>query len=400
MLTKSRLLTPGPTPIPSRVRLRMAEEMVHHRKSAFKEAMQKLQPKLQKLFGTDTPVLPLSSSGTGAMTAAVHGLFAQGEKVLVVNAGKFGERFGNIATVRGLEMQELTLDWGSTVNAAQIKSLLDADSSIKGVLMQLSETSTGALHPVQDVAAITRERDVLLVVDGISAVGISPCPMDAWGVDCLLTGSQKGLMVPPGVSLLALSERAWKKAESVPQDCFYFNLPKEKKKILEGQTLFTSPISLLLALDESLNMLFENGATPEEALDNLYRKQWALTMMVRTGIKALGLTAYVPENYTWGLTSVLLPQGVDGVKVVNLAAKKYGVILAGGQDHLKGRIVRIGHMGWVDFADVTAGLYAFAKSLQEVGGYSASRNYLEVALAAYEAALELPAGSPLPHIWS
>ncbi len=399
MLTKTRLLTPGPTPIPSRVRLRMAEEMVHHRKSGFKEAMQKLQPKLQKLFGTTTAVLTLSSSGTGAMTAAVQGLFAKGEKVLVVDAGKFGERFGQIANVHGLEVQTLTLDWGTTASAAQIQEILDKDASISGVLMQLSETSTGALHPVQDIAAITRARDVLLVVDGISAVGISPCPMDAWGVDCLLTGSQKGLMVPPGLSLLALSERAWAKAEKTPQECFYFNLLKEKKKILEGQTLFTSPVSLILALDESLNMLFEQGATPDEALEKLYRKQWALTMMARAGMQALGLTPFVKENYTWGLTSVYLPQGVDGVQVVALAASKYGVIMAGGQDHLKGRIVRLGHMGWVDFGDVCAGLYALAKSLQDVGAYSASRNYLEMALAAYEAALQVPAGTPIPQIW-
>ncbi len=400
MLHKHRLLTPGPTPIPSRVRLRMAEEMVHHRKSAFIKALQELQPKLQTLFGTSTPVLTLSSSGTGAMTAAVHGLFNKGEKILVVDAGKFGERFTQIGNVRGLEVQTLSLPWGTTVNAQHIEEILDKDSSITGVLVQSSETSTGALHPVQEVAKITRNRNVLLVVDGISAVGISPCPMDAWGIDCLLTGSQKGLMVPPGVSLAALSERAWAKAESVPQDCFYFNLPKEKAKILGGQTLFTSPVSLLLALDESMNMLFEQADSPEQALTKLYSKQWALTMMTRTGIAALGLTPYVKENFTWGLTSVLLPQGIDGTKVVSLAAQNHGVILAGGQDHLKGRIIRIGHMGWVDYADICAGLYALAKSLEEAGGYSASRSYLEQALAAYQTALTVPAGSPIPPTWS
>ncbi len=400
MLHKQRLLTPGPTPIPSRVRLRMAEEMVHHRKSAFKQALLNLQPKLQALFGTTTPVLPLSTSGTGAMTAAVHGLFHKGEKVLVVNAGKFGERFGEISRTRGLEVEELTLPWGSTVTAGQIEEILQKDASICGVLLQLSETSTGALHPVQEVAAITRKRDVLLVVDGISAVGISPCPMDAWGIDCLLTGSQKGLMVPPGLSLLALSERAWQKAHSVPQDCFYFNLPKEKANILKGQTLFTSPVSLLLALDESMDMLFENASSPEQGLDALYRKQWALTMMTRTGIEALGLTPFVEKNFTWGLTSIVLPQGIDGAKLVSLAAQSFGVIFAGGQDHLKGRMVRIGHMGWVDFADVSAGLYALAHSLKAVGGYSAAKSYLEQALAAYSMALDLPAGTPMTKPWA
>ncbi len=400
MLHKQRLLTPGPTPIPSRVRLRMAEEMVHHRKSAFKQALLELQPKLQCLFGTSTPVLTLSSSGTGAMTAAVHGLFHKGEKVLVVNAGKFGERFGHIATTRGLDVELMPLPWGTTVTAEHIEEVLRKDPNIRGVLMQLSETSTGALHPVQDVAKITRAMDVLLVVDGISAVGISPCPMDAWGIDCLLTGSQKGLMVPPGLSLMALSERAWQKAEQVPQDCFYFNLLKEKANTLKGQTLFTSPVSLLLALDESMDMLFEAGESPEQALDVIYRKQWALTMMTRTGIEALGLTPFVQENFTWGLTSLVLPQGIDGTKLISLAAKNFGIIFAGGQDHLKGHMVRIGHMGWVDFADVSAGLYALAHSLKAVGGYSAAKSYLEQAHNAYGLALEVPAGSPLPHVWS
>ncbi len=400
MLQKNRLLTPGPTPIPSRVRLRMAEEMLHHRKHVFKELLLNMQPKLQNLFATEQLVLPLSCSGTGAMTAAVHGLFAKGEKVLVVNAGKFGERFGEIARTHGLEVQELVLEWGTTVSGEYIAKALDADPSISGVLLQLSETSTGALHPVQEVAAITRQRSVLLVVDGISAVGISPCPLDTWGIDCLLTGSQKGLMVPPGLSLLALSARAWKKAEGVPQDCFYFNLLKERENIRKGQTLFTSPVSLLLALDESLNMIFENGSSADEALEALFRKQWALTMMARKGVEALGLTPFVQENFTWGLTSVLLPQGVDGTQVVNIAAQKYGVVFAGGQDHLKGRIVRIGHMGWVDWADVSAGLYALARALKDAGGYSACRNYLEEALCAYENALQVPCGTSITQIRS
>ncbi len=400
MLHKTRLLTPGPTPIPSRVRLRMAEEMIHHRKDAFKEAMHKLQPQLQQLFGTTTTVLPLASTGTGAMTAAVHGLFAKGEKVLVVNAGKFGERFVLIAQTRGLEVQSIDLEWGSTVNPQQIQEILDKDSSIRGVLIQLSETSTGALHPVQAVAEITRKRDVLLVADGVSAVSISPCPMDAWGIDCLVTGSQKGLMVPTGLSLLAFSERAWKKAESLPQECFYFNLLKEREKIHAKQTLFSTPVSHVLALHESLTMFFEQGDTPEQALEYIYRKQWALTMMVRAGVQALGLKPFIPENFAWGVTSVLMPQGIDATEVIRLAAQNYGVLLAGGQDHLKGRIVRIGHMGWVDFGDMCAGLHAFAESLRQVGGYSASRSYLEEALGAYNAALQVPAGTPLPTIWS
>ena len=390
MLNKLRLLTPGPTPLPERVRLVLAQDMIHHRKAAFKDAMHEVQAKLRQLFGTDQPVLPLAASGTGAMTAAAHGLFAPGEKVLVAEAGKFGQRWAEITTTRGLETVRLEFPWGQAVEPSAVAAALDADPAIKGVFIQLSETSTGVLHPVEEVARITRVRDVLLVVDGISAVGLSPCPMDAWGLDCLLTGSQKGLMLPPGLALLALSERGWRKAEQTASNCFYFNLPKERANVLKGQTLFTSPINLLLGLNASLDILLEKG------LEAVYAKQWALTMLSRTGLAALGLELFAPSHFAWGITSVRLPEGVDGVEVLRIAQEEHGVCMAGGQDHLKGRIVRLGHMGWVDWSDVLAGLYALEQSLHRCGGYSGARDYLEQAMAAYRLALAGTAGQPLP----
>ncbi|MEG2173498.1 MAG: aminotransferase class V-fold PLP-dependent enzyme, partial [Desulfovibrionaceae bacterium] len=201
MLQKHRLLTPGPTPIPDRVRLVMAQAMIHHRKPEFKAVMQRIQKPLQELFGAHSPVLTLACSGTGVMTAAVHCLFQPKEKVLIVEAGKFAERWREIANVRGLETTSLMVPFGQAVNPADVRAALDADPTLCGVLIQLSETSTGVQHPVEEVARITRQRDVLLVVDGISAVGISPCSLDEWGMDCLLTGSQKGLMVPAGLGL-------------------------------------------------------------------------------------------------------------------------------------------------------------------------------------------------------
>lgn len=390
MLNKVRLLTPGPTPLPERVRLALAHDMIHHRKSEFKAIMHRVQEQLRVLFGTQGPVLPLSCSGTGAMTAAVHGLFTPGEKVLVIEGGKFGQRWRAIAEQRGLTTVSIEVPWGQAVTPEAVRQALDADPAIRGVLVQLSETSTGVLHPVQALAQLTRSRDVLLVVDGISGVGLSPCPMDEWGLDCLLTGSQKGLMLPPGLALLALSPRAWSKAEATSSGCFYFNLPKERANVEKGQTLFTSPVSLIVGLEESLKLLLENG------LDPVYRKQWALTMLTRTGVTALGLELFAPQDFAWGITSVRLPAGVDGNEVVRLAAERHGVYMAGGQDHLKGCIVRIGHMGWVDWADVLAGLHALAASLQEAGGHSGSRDYLEQGLAAYHAALAIEPGTPLP----
>jgi aspartate aminotransferase-like enzyme len=386
MLQQERLLTPGPTPIPAEVRLAMAGEMIHHRKSAFKEILHKARGQLQTLFGTGRPVLPLSCSGTGAMAAAVFCLFAPGERVLIAEAGAFGARWGDIAASRGLDVVSLSAEWGQAVDPGAVQKILDEQPGIRGVLVQLSETSTGVLHPVEEIAGFTRQRDVLLVADGVSAVGISPCPMDAWGLDCLLTGSQKGLMCPPGLALIALSQRAWEKAAAVPDGCFYFNLLKERENLEKDQTHFTSPVSLILGLQTSLDRILSHGLEP------VYRKQWALTMMARTGMKALGLRPFAPAHYAWGLTSVDLPAGVDGTELLRHMARDHGVIMAGGQGRLKGRIVRIGHMGWVDWADLAAGLHALAEALRACNGYTAARDYLESSLSAYRTALAGPIG--------
>ncbi|RRD71272.1 MULTISPECIES: pyridoxal-phosphate-dependent aminotransferase family protein [unclassified Desulfovibrio] len=390
MLNKFRLLTPGPTPLPERVRLALARDMVHHRKKEFAAVMERVQERLRTLFGTQDTVLPLSCSGTGAMTAAVYSLFAPGQKVLVVEGGKFGQRWREIAVSRGLDVRSIDVPWGQAVQPQAVADALRDDPSLAGVLLQHSETSTGVLHPVREVAAVTRKSAALLLVDGISAVGLTPCPMDQWGIDCLLTGSQKGLMLPPGLALLALSPRAWERAEKQAPGCFYFNLPGEKAKLAQKQTLFTSPVNLIAGLDESLAVLLENG------LDALYAKQWALTMLARTSLAAMGLKLFAQTDFAWGITSVLLPDGIDGREVLRLAAERHGVCLAGGQDHLKGRMVRVGHMGWVDWSDLLGGLYALNQSLKDVGGYCASRDYLEQGMAAYRAALQGQPGQALP----
>ncbi len=375
----TRMLTPGPTPIPDRVRLAMAAPLPHHRKDPFKQILAENQSMLQKLFCTATPVIPLASSGTGAMTAAAFNLFAPGEKVLVATAGYFGERWVDIVKMRGLDPVVLRKDAGEAFEADEIRTALDADPAIRGVFMQISETSTGVLHPVQDVAAVTRERDVLFVADGISAVSISPVDMDGWGIDCLVTGSQKGLMLPPGMAFIALSPRAWQKAEANRQQCYYFDLIQERANCARNQTHYTSPISLIVGLHEALTMLFEYG------MENIYKKQWALTRMTRTGLSAMGLDLMVKKEgrYTWGLTSVRMPDGMPAGPVVSKAYKDYGVILTAGQGALKDKVLRVAHMGWVDWADMAAGLHAIAMSLPE----KPQGAYLEAALDAYHDAL-------------
>jgi aspartate aminotransferase-like enzyme len=205
--------------------------------------------------------------------------------------------------------------------------------------------------------------------------------MDLWGVDCLLTGSQKGLMLPPGLALIALSERAWKKAEFLPSSNFYFNLIKERDNNARGQTQFTAPVSLVVGLAESLRMFAEIG------IDQIYRKQWALTMMARKAAVAMGLPLFAPEHFAWGLTSITLPAGIDATRLLAHASERYGVIMAAGQDQLKNRMVRIGHMGWLDYADLAAGIHALAGSITACGGHIGCRNYLEQALDAYWQAL-------------
>lgn len=263
-----------------------------------------------------------------------------------------------------------------------MRTALAARPEIRGVLVQASETSTGVLHPVRELGEVTAGTDVLLVVDGISAVGVSPCPMDAWNVDCLLTGSQKGLMLPPGLALVSLSSRAWDRAREARSGNFYFNLLAEKEKNAGNQTLFTSPVNLLQGLAVSLEMF------RRETLEAVYRKQWAMTRMVRAGVRSLGLELLAKTHFTWGLTSIALPEGADSGRILKIAAESCGVIMSGGQGAWKKTMLRFGHMGHVDWSDVLAGLYALRKGLVESGGHAASGTYLEDAMEAYEDALK------------
>lgn len=386
MLNKSRLLTPGPTPLPEPVRLALAQDMIHHRKKEFQEIMASCQRGLRELFGVDGPVLPLACSGTGAMCAAVYALFNPGEKVIVVEAGKFGQRWVEIAKARGLEIIKLEVPWGSAASPEDVSALLATNPGVSGILLQLSETSTGVLQPVREIASACAKSGALVVVDGISAVGISPCPMDAWQLDCLLTGSQKGLMLPPGLALLALSPRAWEKAATVTSGCFYFDLIKERASLEKNQTRFTTPVNLLVGLQASLGFLLRSG------LDAVYKKQWALTMMVRAGASSLGLEPLAPENFAWGVTSLKLPPDIDGQKILAICQNKFGVIMAGGQDALKGKIIRFGHMGWVDWGDCLAGLGALAAALAEFGAAPEKASFMAEALTAYGVALQSTPG--------
>ncbi len=380
---KQRLLTPGPTAVPEEVRLSLAVNMVHHRKEAFTTLLKEIQEGLRWLFGTKEPVLPLAASGTGAMVAAITNLFQPGDRVVVVEGGIFGRRFVKICASHGLDTVILKVPFGQAVTPAHIEKVLDP--SVKAVLVQASETSTGVLHPIKEIAALTKKNNILLVVDGISTLGISPCPMDEWGIDCLLTGSQKGLMLPPGLSFVALSQKAWEQVEQTDPKTFYFNLRGERDRCLQNcQTMFTSPVNLLMGLATCLEIFQQRG------FQDIFSTQWALAAQARAGIAAMGLELFAKDHFAWGLTSVKVPENIDANQVLHTCEKRYGVVLASGQGELKGKIIRFGHMGHVDFGDVLTGLYALHQSITRAGGKTADKNYLDEAVRAYEGALQHP----------
>ncbi len=376
---KYRLLTPGPTLMPEEVKLSLSREMIHHRKKEFKGILQEVQEKLKILFGTRQEVLILSASGTGGMEAALFNLFSAGEEVLVVEGGKFGKRWSQMAKKRGLSVVPIDIEWGRAVSPEEIEDNINKYPRIRGVLIQYCETSTGVLHPIREIGEILKDKNILLVVDGISAVGISPCPMDMWHIDCLISGSQKGFMIPPGLAFIALSERAWQKVSQVENESFYFNLVGEREKLLNGQTLFTSSVSLIRALQASLKYFF--SPSPER----IYEHQWALTQMTRRGVTALGLPCLAKKNYSWGLTSVCLPPELSATDLLDMCSQNFNLYLAGGQERLKGKIIRIGHMGDVDPGDILMALSVLEWSLRRLLNQfqPLEKNFLERAFNSY-----------------
>jgi aspartate aminotransferase-like enzyme len=358
---KQLLLAPGPTPVPARVRLAMAQPMFHHRTPQFSALFGEVREGLRKLYQTEEDVLVLASSGTGAMEASIANCFAPGDEVVVVNGGKFGERWLKMSNAYGLKPIEVRVEWGRAVRADQIGEALDQHPRARGVLVQGSETSTAAVHPIEQIAAVTRERESLLVVDGITAVGVYDLPMDRWGVDVLITGSQKALMLPPGLALIALSKRAWARVEKTTQPRFYFDLLRERTNQAKNTTAYTPAISLVIGLREALAMMQEEG------FPNVYARHAQLAKATRVAAEALGMRLVAPDNPSPALTGIYVPDGVDGSKLFAYLRDKMRVVFAGGQDHLKGKIIRIAHLGYMDAFDVISAIAAYEMALRHFG---------------------------------
>jgi aspartate aminotransferase-like enzyme len=359
-MPKQILMTPGPTPVAESTLMQMALPVPHHRHPGFKKILHEIRAGLKYLFQTEQEVIILASSGTGAMEGSVVNVLKKSDRVLVIQAGKFGERWSEICKAYGLAYDELALPWGKAVSPAEVKARLD-QKPYRAVLMQATETSTGAVHPVKEIAALTRSRDTLLFVDGITGVGVFPLPFDEWGLDVLLTGSQKALMLPPGLAFVCLSQRAWEASKQSDLPKFYFDFAKEKKNLEKDQTAYTPAITLLIGLQEVLTRVQGKG------LPTVFAETHRLAEATRAAVKALGLELYAPDAPSDAVTAVKVPAGLDGEAIVKTMRDTFGVAIAGGQDQVKGKIFRIAHMGYITVFDVIAALSALEMTLSSMG---------------------------------
>ncbi len=380
-MIKHYLLSPGPTPVPNEVALAMSETMIHHRTPQFNKIFDEAREGLKQLFGTKNDVLILASSGTGAMEASVANLFSPGDKVLVINGGKFGERWLNISNAYGLDPIELKVPWGRAVRVADVEKQMKAHPDLQGVMIQASETSTTVLHPVKEIAGITKNGPLLLV-DGVTAAGVVPMSMDQWELDVLVTGSQKALMLPPGLGFIALSDRAWERTKHAKLPRFYFDLNLERKNQQKGSGAFTPAVSLIFGLRASLNMIRREG------LENVYARHARLCRATRAAATALGLKLLAPDNPSPAATGIYLPDGIDADQVLDYLRDKMNVALAEGQDQLKGKVIRIAHIGYMGAFDVITAIAALEMALRKFGaeipfgrGVGAAQEVLMEALA-------------------
>lgn len=361
-MLKKYLITPGPVSVPEQVLLDMARPMIHHRTPEFEEIFKEARNGLKKVFKTEQEPLILASSGTGAMDSAVINTLNQGDKVLVINGGKFGERWIKICQAYGINAESVTIEWGRSVNPADVKAFLDKNPDTKAVFVQGSETSSTVYHPVKELAAITKDMpETLLIVDGITSAGVHDTRFDEWGIDILITGSQKAFMLPPGLAFITLSQKAWNMVEKSTLPKFYFNLKTELKNQLKNTTAWTAGVSLIIGLKTVLSMMEKEG------IDNVFKRHSINAEATRAAVKALGLKLLAQDIPSNAATGCFLPENIDGKAFVKYLRDKCGVSIAGGQDHLAGKILRISHLGYHDAFDTITAVSAIEMGLKKFG---------------------------------
>ncbi|MFI5325207.1 MAG: pyridoxal-phosphate-dependent aminotransferase family protein [Candidatus Rokuibacteriota bacterium] len=360
-MKKYYLMAPGPTPVPSNVLLAMAQPMLHHRTPEYEALFLEVRSGLKRLFQTSQDVIPFTSSGTGALEAAVCNTLSVGDTVLVLRAGKFGERWEEICRAYGVTVIPIDAPFGQTVPASAFADALRRHPEAKAVLMQHSESSTGVLHDVRGIAAVTRPTGAILIADAVSSLGIADLRMDEWGVDVVVAGSQKGLMLPPGLSFCALSEKAWGHVRASRLPKYYFDIATERRFVARNECRFTPAVSIFVGLREVLKMIETEGLT------NVFRRHERLARATRSGVEALGLQLFAKSGPSPALTAVVAPRGIDGEAVLSTYSTSHNITIAGGQGEMKGQVFRLGHMGYVGDFDVIVALAALEQVLHELG---------------------------------
>jgi aspartate aminotransferase-like enzyme len=362
-IRKQRLLTPGPTPLyPPALHAMMASD-IHHRTEDFRKVYRSCLADLKEVIGTPYDLLMFAASGTGAMDAAVSNLFSKGDKVIVCSAGKFGERWAEIAKAYGLDATVLTAPYGEVVTPQRVEAALAQEPATKGVFVQASETSTGAMHDVEAMGRAISKTGAIFVVDAITGFGTMPLDIGGWGLDVAIGGSQKAFMIPPGLAFMSVSPKAWKLAETATLPHYYFNLKKEKKSGDAGESSWTPSTSLILALAEALRYVKQIG------MPHLIVNAQLLARATRAAVQALGLELWAPGSPGSSVTAVKAPAGMDSGVIVKEFRTRFGAIIANGQGTMKGQIFRIAHLGYFDFADLF-GVVAGLEIILNANGYS------------------------------
>ena len=359
-MKKKYLLTPGPTPLPPEVLKAAALPIIHHRTPEFQKIFAEVNEGLKYLFQTKGDVFTFAASGTGVMEAAVANLLSPGDKAIAVCAGKFGERWAEICLAFNVEAITLDVQWGKAVEPGEIERLLSENKGVKAVFTTLCETSTGVVHNIEAIGRIVKETGAVLVVDAVSGLGAEEFQVEDWGVDCVVVGSQKGMMLPPGLAFCSLSEKAYKAIKQSKLPKYYFDFQKAKKSLDKNDTPFTPAVSLIVALRESLRLIREEG------LENIFARHKRLAKATRGALYALGFKIF-SSTFCNVVTAVYLPEGIDGTQLVKLMRDKYGVSIANGQGEFKGKIVRVAHLGYIRACDIKIGISALEKALTELG---------------------------------
>ena len=367
MQDKQLLLIPGPTPVPESVLLAMAKHPIGHRSGDFSKVIGELTDGLKWLHQTEGDVLMLTASGTGAMEAAIINFLSPGDRVLVGNNGKFGERWGKLSRAFGLQVTEITAEWGQPLDPEDFRAELEADSpkAIKATIITHSETSTGVLNDLETINRhVKAHGESLIVVDAVTSLGATSVPVDSWGLDVVASGSQKGYMIPPGLGFVSVSQKAWKAYETAKLPRFYLDLGAYKKATDKNSSPFTPPVNLMYGLQAALKMMQAEG------LAAIFARHQRLQQITRAGVAALGLPLFAPEQSASPAITAVAPVGVEAEQIRSIMRKQFDIALAGGQDHLKGKIFRIGHLGFACERDMLTVLAALEVTLRELGGES------------------------------